>query len=201
MVISLSLCLPLCLSLSLSFSVCLSVCLSLTLSVCLLSGQAWDKHAVARQQKGFSVCRLFQPFHSHEKFCKKHSFSSTCFFFYAKTTIFVFSRSLKNNMVVWLLASLKVWSVSSSVPTLQTSLLAFVAGYNGRHCEQRVDPCSSSPCYFGAQCSSNGGTFTCNCPAGCVDTVCSLWLSRCNFKESDLRLAKSSDGEVALPQK
>ena len=39
-------------------------------------------------------------------------------------------------------------------------------GFEGKHCELKIDRCKSNPCSNHGQCISSIGDFKCNCPCG-----------------------------------
>ncbi|KAK6619712.1 hypothetical protein RUM43_012470 [Polyplax serrata] len=45
-------------------------------------------------------------------------------------------------------------------------------GYKGKTCEERTDPCESSPCENGGKCSTNQTEFHCECPTGYAGERC-----------------------------
>ncbi|XP_069124102.1 uncharacterized protein [Argopecten irradians] len=55
-------------------------------------------------------------------------------------------------------------------------------GYQGRDCDQVLDPCLSRPCYHGATCTTSQGTFTCTCPVGTTGDTCEVDLDDCGME-------------------
>ena len=59
------------------------------------------------------------------------------------------------------------------------SLLCFPAGYFGSACEEKVDPCMSSPCQNNGTCYVDGVHFTCSCSPGFTGPTCAQLVDFC----------------------
>lgn len=57
--------------------------------------------------------------------------------------------------------------------------LRFPAGYFGSTCEEKVDPCASSPCQNNATCFVDGVRFSCGCSAGFTGPTCAQLVDFC----------------------
>ena len=55
-----------------------------------------------------------------------------------------------------------------------------VLGYNGTHCENNIDECSSGPCQNGASCLDKVNGYTCNCVLGYNGTHCENNIDECS---------------------
>lgn len=57
--------------------------------------------------------------------------------------------------------------------------LCFLTGYFGSACEEKVDPCASSPCQNNGTCYADGVRFSCSCSAGFTGPTCAQLVDFC----------------------